>query len=320
MQTIVGIDISKETFDVDFNGKGCHYDNNEKGIKNFIKSIPGKSSCVMESTSTYGDILAWSLHETGHDVYIVNPTRIKNYARMKLSKVKTDKKDARIIREFAEICISDLLPYNFPSENILIAKQIETALGQLIVQRTATKNQLEAVSKLKNASKKVIKSLEKIIEFQTKQIEELQEEEKKEIDKDHKQMREQITSIKGIGDSTACMLIALTNGFKNFQNAKQLSSYFGCCPRVCSSGSSVKGRGSISKIGLSDVRTRLYMCALSAKRYNLACKDLFERLIQKGKPFKVALMAVVNKLIRQIFAVISKNEFYNANYEKKLAF
>ena len=80
-----------------------------------------------------------------------------------------------------------------------------------------------------------------------------------------------LESIPGIGKKTAIVLIALTQGFREFENAKQVSSYFGLCPRIYESGTSVKGKSRICKMGMSLIRRLLYMCALSAKVHNKAC-------------------------------------------------
>lgn len=314
MQTIVGIDISKKYFDADINGRVIRFDNDHKSFKKLLKHLPAKSHCVMESTSTYGNKLGHALYEAGHIVYIVNPLQVSSFAKMKLSKVKTDKSDAKLITEFAKVNLNDLRPYDFPSEDIQSAKQIETVLSQLKTQRTALRNQLEALNQYYFKAVEAESSLKTLILQLDREITKLEQQEKDHIDKQNKEMRQNITTIPGIGDSTACMMIAETNGFTNFKSAKQLSSYFGCCPRIRQSGSSVKGRGTISKIGLSNVRTKLYMCGLTAIKYNQSCKDLYERLRAKGKPFKVAMLAVANKLIRQIYAVISKNVIFVNNY------
>lgn len=320
MENIIGIDMSKNYFDSYVKNKIVHSDNNEKGIAKYITSLPENSKCVMESTSTYGDKLANALIKAGHIVYIVNPLQIKHFAKMKLSKVKTDAHDAKLITEFAKANLNDLRPYQLPSESIQDAKQLETVLAQLIKQRTALLNEVEALKQYQSISKVAMKSLTTTIDFLDKQIEIIEKQIKEKIDAEHKQQRILISSIKGIGDKTACLLIALTCGFNNFLNAKQLSSYFGCCPLVCISGSSVKGSNSISKIGLKDVRTALYMCSLSAVRFNNACKALYERLKAEGKKPLVARMAAVNLLIRQVWAVISKNEKFDNNYQNKFAF
>ena len=106
------------------------------------------------------------------------------------------------------------------------------------------------------------------------------------------------------------MLIVLTGAFTKFSNAKQLSSYFGLSPRIFESGTSVKGKARITKMGMSKIRAMLYVCAWSAKRCNTACKELYDRLVAKGKSKRLALIAVANKLLKQAFAIATKKEYY----------
>ena len=83
-----------------------------------------------------------------------------------------------------------------------------------------------------------------------------------------------------------------------FTDYRKLSSYIGICPRLFESGSSVKGKTRICKMGMSRIRAMLYMCSWSAKRCNKTCRELYERLIAKGKAKKQALIAVANKLLK----------------------
>ena len=95
-----------------------------------------------------------------------------------------------------------------------------------------------------------------------------------------------------------CGLTVYTKGMNGFDNHRQVSSYFGISPRIVQSGSSVKGRGHICKMGMGHIRMLLYMCARSAKKYNRSCRELYERLLAKGKAKKLALIAVANKLLK----------------------
>ena len=130
------------------------------------------------------------------------------------------------------------------------------------------------------------------------------------IKEHHQQMLNNLTSIPGIAKKTASALIMATGGFTRFANAKQLCAYVGMTPRIYESGSSIKGKARICKLGMSRVRALLYVCAWTAKRYNKACAELYERLLAKGKAKKLALVAVANKLLRQAFAIASGNKPY----------
>ena len=94
----------------------------------------------------------------------------------------------------------------------------------------------------------------------------------------------------------------------------------GLNPRVFESGTSVKGRGHISKMGTSRLRKLLYLCSWSAKKHNVFCKEMYERLKAKNKPEKVIKVAIANKLIRQAFAVGTNGDVFKNNYQKILAY
>ena len=120
------------------------------------------------------------------------------------------------------------------------------------------------------------------------------------------------------GQEAVAVLIVCTNGLKKISNHRQLIALAGLAPKEFSSGSSIKGRTRICKMGNGHLRNVLYMCAMSAIRHNKACKELFERLKAKGKPGKVALIAVCNKLLKQAFAVATKGTTYQADFCSRL--
>jgi transposase len=123
-----------------------------------------------------------------------------------------------------------------------------------------------------------------------------------------------VSSIKAIGRRATAMLIIYTQGFRYTQNHRQLISFAGLSPREYSSGSSITGRPKICRKGGKPIRDVLYMCAMNAIKTNTACKALYERLRSKGKSGKLALIAVCNKLLKQVFAVVKNNTLYQPNY------
>lgn len=132
--------------------------------------------------------------------------------------------------------------------------------------------------------------------------------------KHYAEMLSNLESIPGVGRKTAMALIVLSGGFERFDGYRKLSSYIGICPRLFESGTSVKGKARICKMGMSRTRAMLYVCSWSAMRYNKACKELYERLLAKGKAKKLALIAVANKLLKQAFAIATQKTKYNENY------
>lgn len=128
-----------------------------------------------------------------------------------------------------------------------------------------------------------------------------------------------LQTIPGIGLKTALFLIVVTDGFKKFETASQLCSYVGITPTIRESGSSVRGRSRISKVGNKKLRNLLFLAAFSACKYNRACKALFDRIVAKGKSKKLALIAVANKLLKQAFAIAKSGLPYDENFVSKLA-
>jgi transposase len=126
-----------------------------------------------------------------------------------------------------------------------------------------------------------------------------------------------VKSVKGIGSRAAAEIIIYTQGFKDMQSYRQLISYAGLSPTERSSGSSIRGRVRICKQGGKQLLHILYMCALNAKKTNAQCRDLFDRLVEKGKNKKAALIAVCNKLLKIVFGVVKNRMFYMDSYLQK---
>jgi transposase len=104
----------------------------------------------------------------------------------------------------------------------------------------------------------------------------------------------------------ALFLIVVTDNFKKFETASQLCSYAGIIPTIRESGSSARGRTRITKIGNRKLRNLLFMCSLSAYKCNKSCKEIFERITNKGKNEKLALLAVSNKLLNNVLGLQSQ--------------
>jgi transposase len=109
-------------------------------------------------------------------------------------------------------------------------------------------------------------------------------------------------------------MIVLTDGFDKFETAKQLCSYVGITPTIRESGSSVRGRSRISKVGNKKLRNLLFLCSFTACKHNKGCREIYERIVNKGKSKKLALIAVSNKLIKQSFAIVKSGLSYDETY------
>jgi len=322
VKKFVGIDISKETFDIYFEqeDKGCHVklQQTEEDYKVLLHLISKDAICIMEATGNYHLNLAHYLHQAGIKVIAENPLKIKRFSQMSLQRTKTDKADARLIYEYGRVILSSTEPHFWQPDKTEIGhlKQYDTVRSQLIKQRTALSNSEEALNALTHLNDEVTQVLNDMVTAVDKAIKQLDKGMLKLVKEHHAETFDLVISVPGVGVKTATMMICLTDGFKKFSHdqVKQFISYIGMSPRTFESGTSVKGRAHISKVGNSRMRSMLYMCSWTAKRKNHQCAALYERLSGKGKPEKVIKVAIAHKLIRQIFGVIKSGEPFSKEY------
>jgi transposase len=315
---IFGVDISKDFFDVvDQSGKHDQFDNDAQGFSNFKKTLPASALVVMEATGYYHFLLAQYLSANGIDCAVVNPLSVKRFIQMKLAKVKTDKADAKAICEYAmanEVSIYNPLD-SVQSECLQLFRLIHNFKKQL----TAVKNKLHGEEVLGRPSKTVYHSLNRTKKHLEKELNQLEKKVLELVKKEHQHQITLLKSIPGLGIKTILFLIVVTDGFTKFENASQLCSYAGITPTERSSGSSVRGKSRISKVGNKRLRNLLFMCSFTACKHNKACKEQYERIVNKGKSKKLALLAVSNKLLRQAFAIASSGISYDAKHRSVLA-
>ncbi len=323
MSKYIGIDISKQTFDVFFLNKNQKsefrkFDQDQKGFSQLVK-LGKEKIYVMEATGPYYLKLATFLHSKGIQVAVVNPLVIKRFSQMELQRAKTDKKDAKTIHDYAKLKGVNL--WSPSRKEISEMLQIITALELLHKQHNASSNQLKAFITsgiIDNQVKKSIKLVIKKIENEKTQLEDRLNQI---VEENFAHTKKLLISIPGIGYKGVAILIAITNNFEKFINYKQLIAYVGLSPRVYDSGTTVKGKGHICKMGKSSARKILFMCAMSAKRHNKSCVQFSERLAAKGKHDRVIKIAIANKLIKIAFAVVTNNRYYDENFisERKIA-
>jgi transposase len=222
----VGIDISKSTFDVFDLEKGHRkYTNDIKGFKSFMKTLEDTSCCVMEATGCYHQRLAMCLFDNNIGVAVLNPLVIKRYTQMKLHHTKTDKSDAQMICSYAQeqtVSLWEPEPAYINECNML-----QSAVGLYFKQSTAIKNKLHSLTNRGIKTGVLVRSLKRQLRQLNKEIEIVENEMEELIKEYNQQMYSNIRSIPGVGKKTALLLIASTNGFKSFENHRQLSAFFG---------------------------------------------------------------------------------------------
>jgi transposase len=266
----------------------------------------------MEVTGSYYQGLATWLYSKSIDVSVVNPLSIKRFIQMRLKTSKTDKADAKMIRLYGEAENPDL--WQPPSEYIIEANELHNLISLLLKHRTALKNKLHSLKSKGIKTSTVVTSTKRQIRNLDNEVSTL-ELKLEEVVKAHQaDLITRLCSIPGIGKRTAIYLIVLTQGFEKFENSRQLISYFGLDPTIHESGSSVRGKSRISKTGNNNIRNLLFMCSFTACEHNKSCKEIYQRIVAKGKSKKLALIAVANKLLKQSLAIAKSGLYYDENF------
>jgi transposase len=272
---------------------------------------------VMEATGYYHYLFAQFLHKKEVQVSVVNPLSVKRFIQMKLAKVKTDKSDAKAICEYGRM--NEVPLYTALTDVQAECLQLFRLLDNYLKKRTQTKNKKHGEEVLGIPSKYVYGSLKRDLKHLDKEIKGIEARLLELVKQDQQHQLTLLKSIPGMGMKTALFLIVVTDGFSKFETASQLCSYVGITPTIRESGSSVRGRSRISKVGNKKLRNLLFLCAFSACKHNKACKEIYERIVNKGKSKKLALIAVANKLLKQAFAIAKSGRPYDENFVSKLA-
>lgn len=317
-----GIDVSNETLDIYFQNKEgvlqhLQIANSIIGYKKMVKVAGTDTQFVMEATGVYHLNLIFFLQEINVAYSVVNALQIKRYIQMHLDRNKSDKKDAKRIYEYGVERQPEI--YEMPDTAYFECRSLNNAIHDLTKKITNLSNQIHSLKKAPYDTKTVIKSFERLIKQLKKEKEKLEQELERKLEIWESDKVKLVKSIKGIGPRAASELIIYTQGFKGMESYKQLISFAGLSPKEYKSGSSIRGRVKICKQGGKQLRNIMYMCALNAKKTNRHCKALYDRLVDKGKNKKAAIIAVCNKLLKIVFGVIKNQTMYQELTVKNIA-
>lgn len=312
----LGIDIAKNKFQAALlkneKYKSKSFDNKLPGFIALLAWLkhrePGEVHICLEATGNYGDNLAKFLFENGYTVSVVNPSRIKAFGQSELLRNKNDEIDAKLIARFCEKMKPAAWEPDPPEIEHL--RMLGRRRDVLISMRT------QEINRRGNPDQSVNESIEKVITFLDQEIEQITQSIKDHIEKndDLKRKRDLLSSIKGVGDVLIEAILSETNGFARFERIEQVVAYMGLSPKEKTSGTSVKGRPSLCKIGSARLRKALYMPALSASRCNPFVRALFQRLKEKSKNGIVIACACMKKLVHLMFGVLRNGTPFDPSY------
>ena len=312
---ILGIDLAKLTFDatVQTTAGAHHYQafpNTPEGFAQLAAWLAQhgvtRVHACMEATNVYWEALATWLHAQGHTVSVVNPARIKGYAQATMQRNKTDKLDSAVIAAF---CAS----HHPTAWQPLTAEQ--RRLRALVRHRDdLLQTRLQQQNRLRDTTDSLVRqSLQTVLDAVETQIAAVDQQITAHLAA-HAELRtnlQLLTAIVGIGTVTAAKLLAEFAAIDQYESAKAAAADTGVTPSHYESGTSVRRRPRMSKMGNANLRAALYWPAITAMRRCPAFKAFAERLAARGKPKKVIIGAVMRKLVHIIYGVLKHQTPYD---------
>lgn len=319
----LGIDVSKNTLDVallQVEGKPRHkvFANTPTGHRQLLSwlqeqkagQLAGELHACLEATGTWAEAVALALHEAGHLVSLVNPAMIRAFAQSQLKRTKTDKADATLIARFCQMHQPPAWTPPAPAVREL----------QALVRRLESLEEMRVMEEHRLASgvacAAVQASLQEHVAYLQEQIEKTRRQIKDHIDQ-HPRLQNKaklLESIPGIGEATAALLLAELGDMTQFASARQIAAFAGLVPRIRESGSSVRSRSRLSKVGSSRLRKSLYFPAITALRFNPLIRALGLRLSAAGKSKMLIIGAAMRKLLHLAYGVLKSRRPFDPHF------
>lgn len=297
--------------------------NNEKGfllLLEWVKKLTKDKSkvlYVMEATGVYHQKFAYFLDEKDQEVCVVLPNKISNYMRTLDNKTVTDKTCSQAIAQFGLERKLDL--WHRPKKIYKNLQQLTRERDQIVFERAMVKNHLHAEQAEAEPNESSMLRINARIKFLSGQEKEIKKEIENWVNKDAdlKKEVENICTIPGIGELTAVIILAETNGFELIRSKRQLTSYAGLDVKEKQSGTSIKGKPRISKSGNRHLRKAMHLPGLTAVRWDDSFRDMYARIVSKHGIKMKALVAVQRKLLEMVYIIFKNKISYDKEYEIK---
>jgi transposase len=311
--TYIGIDVASATLEVGSHAtrSTLRFPNTPAGVTALIQWIQSQSCAhaIVEPTSTYHQHLVQAL--AGHDIpyTLINPARTAAFARLQGNRAKTDAVDARMLAALGESQQPKATPP--PDEEQEELKALRRHLEWLEAEQRSAQNRLATARRSPWAPQTVLESLERTLQALEQERERLEEAIAANVE-EHPYLHQSVTlltSVPGVGERTAMLLLSELPSVKRASTAKTWVAYCGVNPEPRDSGKTHFSR--LSRVGVARVRAGLYMAAISALRWNPAVRALGDRLSARGKRGKLRVMAAMNKLLRLCFGVLKHGRPFN---------
>lgn len=325
---VVGVDVGDESLSVAVtkgaDGTGLvegSVSNNLEGFEDlkgwFAKQKVTADNAVvcLEATGVYGEGLCYYLCSRGFRVAVEPPVKVRRAFAQ--SAHKNDTVDARQIAEYGHRFYDELSWWTPPATILEQVRVLLSAREQFTGQKIANVNALKALERKTITTRIAIQAYEQTIARLTENIKDIDEEIKRLVKKDDSFHRliTTLTSTPGIGMLLATNLVVMTNAFTRTVNHKELASYTGISPIEHASGSSVYRRPRSRRFGPSRMRKLLYLAAMSVATHNPEFRRYYLRKVAEGKPKRLVLNNVANKLLKVVCALVRSESAYIPNYK-----
>ncbi len=313
-KVMVGIDVSKDKLDIWLNPINAHQviKNTPREIGNWIKKMQEQHEhfeVILEPTGGYENQLLKLLFSHHIKTFYVHPNRLHHYSKSLGSDAKTDKLAACLLAQFALDKDSQLTALTEKHLDNKVFSELSSRLNQLkkMLHQETCRTEHDFFSKeMKRSNKRVIKSLRTELERVQNIIDDMLV-----ADQEKSEQLDLLKTFKGVGPVTAQTLVVDLPELGAL-NRKQISRLIGVAPLNRDSGK--KSGHRYIHGGRGHVRKVLYMAALVAIRYNPEMREHFQKLSVQGKPFKVAIVAVMRKMICILNAMSKHKVAWQDNY------
>ena len=290
------------------------FENSGAGIrlltKWLAKNAPGKQlRACLEQTGHYGDAVVAALYQKHPDsIHLVNPHRIKAFGMQKLRRNKSDTADAKLIARFIKSEHLELVPWHPRSHDQQRITELSRYADSLTQDTARLKTKLEA-----QPEKSITVSIKRRIKMQEKELADTRAAISKLIKANSELLAKSklLKSIPGLGEVSTQIVIAELPNLGEFTDARQLAAWAGLTPQHYESGTSGRTRTPITKIGSVHLRRGLFMPAMTARVFNPLLKTFADRLLANGKKPKQIIIAVMRKLLHQIYGILKSGVPYN---------
>lgn len=326
----VGVDVSQSTLEVSVVAPETKdpidlgsFPNNKDGFKKIANEVEKKATqaaadtinLIIEPTGGYELPFIMFANEKGWHIFTPNPHQVRQWAKGTGGRAKTDKIDARMLARYG-VCQS--LPEWKPlPEHVARLEQLLKRQEELKELMRQEQNRLHALNAKGTTSGPVVASVNRVIASLQKELD-LVSNEIAQLFKDNQELKEQLKNLKttpGVGERNALFLLVLFHRWQLISTGKDddksLTAYTGLDPVPYQSGTSVHRHSGISRQGDSKMRSLLYMGALGGIRGNSPLTQFYQRLVNRGKAKKVALVAAARKILIWAWAVFSKNTAFD---------